>query len=77
MSICVLTIVSYAHVTLIVVFRYIMSVVHQLVHMACVDDELVAELDSLDPAGFSLLHYCSIFNLNALVPILLAKGAAS
>ena len=56
--------------------RYLMSVVKQLVEIASVDDELRAELDSLDSNGYSLLHYCCMYNLNALVPILIAKGAS-
>lgn len=55
--------------------NYIMFVVNQLVNIAAVDDDLLAELDALDQAGYALLHYCCIYNLFTLVPILLAKGA--
>ena len=37
---------------------YIMLVVKQLVQLAAIDDELIAEIDSLDASGYSLLHYC-------------------
>ncbi len=56
--------------------RYLMSVVKQLVQFASLDDELKAELDALDVNGFSLLHYCCMYNVNTLVPVLLARGAS-
>ncbi len=56
--------------------RYLMSVVKQLVQLASLDDELKAELDALDANGFSLLHYCCMYNVNTLVPVLLARGAS-
>jgi len=52
------------------------TVVRELVNIATLDEELVTELDSLDMSGFSLLHYCCLYNLNTLVPVLLAKGAS-
>lgn len=55
--------------------RYIMEVVKQLVQLAALDDDLRAEIDSLDTSGFSLLHYCCLYNLNSLIPVLLARGA--
>lgn len=55
--------------------RYIMVVVKQLVQLAVMDDDLKAEIDSLDSSGFSLLHYCCLYNLNSLIPVLLARGA--
>lgn len=55
--------------------KLVMNVVKQLVQLASVDDDLKAEIDLLDNAGFSLLHYCCLYNLNSLVPVLLAKGA--
>ena len=55
--------------------RYIMVVVKQLVQLAALDDDLKAEIDSLDSSGFSLLHYCCLYNLNSLIPVLLARGA--
>ena len=55
--------------------RYIMVVVKQLVQLATMDDDLKAEIDSLDSSGFSLLHYCCLYNLNSLIPVLLARGA--
>jgi hypothetical protein len=55
--------------------RYIMVVVKQLVQLAALDDDLRAEIDSLDSTGFSLLHYCCLYNLNSLIPVLLARGA--
>ncbi len=55
--------------------RYIMVVVKQLVQLAVMDDDLKAEIDSLDASGFSLLHYCCLYNLNSLIPVLLARGA--
>ena len=59
----------------VVMDRYIMIVVRQLVQLAAVDDDLKAEIDALDSSGFSLLHYCCLYNLNSLVPVLLARGA--
>lgn len=55
--------------------RYIMAVVQQMVQLAALDDDLQAEIDSLDSSGFSLLHYCSLYNLTSLIPVLLDKGA--
>jgi hypothetical protein len=54
--------------------RYIMDVVKQLVTLATVDDELIAEIDSLDSNGYSLFHYCCAYNLISLIPVLLARG---
>mmetsp|Transcript_5569 Transcript_5569/g.9137 ORF Transcript_5569/g.9137 Transcript_5569/m.9137 type:complete len:990 (-) Transcript_5569:1434-4403(-) len=59
----------------VIMDRYIMVVVKQLVQLAAMDDDLKAEIDSLDASGFSLLHYCCLYNLNSLVPVLLARGA--
>jgi hypothetical protein len=56
--------------------RYLMSVVKQLVQLASVDDDLRTELDALDSSGLSLLHYCCLYNLTALVPVLMARGAS-
>ena len=55
--------------------RYIMEVVKQLVQLAALDEDLKAEIDSLDASGFSLLHYCCLYNLNSLIPVLLARSA--
>lgn len=55
--------------------KYIMTVVKQMVQLASVDDDLKAEIDSLDTNGFSLLHYCCLYNLKSLIPVLLARGA--
>jgi len=52
----------------------LLTVVKQLIQFASSDIELKAELDSLDETGFSLLHYCSMFNLEHLVPVILSKG---
>jgi hypothetical protein len=59
----------------IIMDRYIMEVVKQLVQLAALDEDLKAEIDSLDSSGFSLLHYCCLYNLTSLVPVLIAKGA--
>jgi ankyrin repeat protein len=59
----------------VIMDRYIMEVVRQLVQLAALDDDLRAEIDSLDTSGFSLLHYCCLYNLNSLIPVLLARGA--
>jgi hypothetical protein len=59
----------------VVMDRYIMEVVKQLVQLAALDDDLRTEIDSLDTSGFSLLHYCCLYNLNSLIPVLLARGA--
>ena len=55
--------------------QYIYQVVNQLVNLADGSNELLAELDEVDQSGYALLHYCALYNLNTLVPILLAKGA--
>jgi hypothetical protein len=55
--------------------EYIISVVKQLVNIAMADDELKAEIDSLDSHGYNLLHYCSLYNLSSLITELLKKGA--
>eukprot|EP01038_Epipyxis_sp_PR26KG_P014148 gene14148-18986_t len=55
--------------------RDIMSVVKQLVQLASLDDDLKAEINSLDTTGFSLLHYCCLYNLNSLIPVMLTRGA--
>ena len=41
--------------------------VKQLVQLAAVDDDLRTELDAVDGYGLSLLHYCCLYNLTALV----------
>lgn len=55
--------------------RYIMSVVQQLVQYGSVDEDLRTEIDAVDSNGLSLLHYCCLYNLNSLIPVLLARGA--
>lgn len=55
--------------------RYIMAVVKELVQLAAVDDELKSEMDSLDSNGYSLFHYCCLYNLTSLIPVLIARGA--
>lgn len=55
--------------------NYIMLVIKQLVQLAAIDDELIAEIDSLDTSGYSLLHYCCMYNLYSLIPVLLGRGA--
>jgi hypothetical protein len=55
--------------------QYLLSVVTQLVQLASVDDDLRIELDALDSSGLSLLHYCCLYNLTALVPLLLDRRA--
>lgn len=54
--------------------RYIMAVVKELVQLAAVDDDLKAEMDSLDGNGYSLFHYCCLYNLTSLIPVLIARG---
>lgn len=56
--------------------KYIMTVVKQMVQLAALDDDLKAEIDALDSNGLSLLHYCCLYNLNSLIPVLLARGAS-
>jgi hypothetical protein len=53
---------------------YLVTVVKQLVTMASSDDEL-HEIHGLDASGFSLLHYCSMYNLSSSIPLLLTRGA--
>ena len=55
--------------------RYITTIMQELVNFAAFDDDLKAEINSLDPSGFSLLHYCSLYDLTSLIPILVARGA--
>ncbi|CAI5719594.1 unnamed protein product [Peronospora destructor] len=50
-------------------------VVRQLVKVAYTSEELLEELNSLDEAGLSLLHYVSFYNYSQLVPVLVAHGA--
>jgi hypothetical protein len=50
-------------------------VVRQLVTVAHTSEELLEELNSLDEAGLSLLHYVSFYNYAQLVPVLVAHGA--
>ena len=47
----------------------------QLIHMITQDEELLADIDSLDSNGYNLLHYCCIYNLYKLLEVLLAKKA--
>ncbi|EQC25433.1 hypothetical protein SDRG_16699 [Saprolegnia diclina VS20] len=51
------------------------DVVKQLVAVAGTSADLLEELNSLDDAGLSLLHYVSFYNCAPLVPLLLAHGA--
>ncbi len=55
---------------------YFSSVVTQLVHVASQNDDLTAELDTLDPNGYAFIHYCCLLRLTTLVPQLLSKGAS-
>ena len=55
--------------------KNIMAVVKQMVQLASLDEDLKTEIDSLDSNGFSLLHYCCLYNLTSLIPVLLARGA--
>lgn len=57
--------------------QFLMRVVQQLVNLASVDEDLLAgeELDGLDSSGYSLLHYCCLFNLTSLVTRLIDRGA--
>ena len=56
--------------------QYIESVMEQLVQLAVLDEEMKAEIDALDSNGYSLLHYCCMYNLGSLIPVLVSKGAA-
>jgi hypothetical protein len=53
----------------------LIRIVEQLVEMSAADSELQDELNAPDKSGFTLLHYASMYNLQALVPVLLARGA--
>lgn len=53
--------------------RYVTAVISQLVHYAAIDDDFKTELDSLDQSGFTLLHYCCLYNLQSLLPVLISK----
>lgn len=54
--------------------KFLLRVVKQLVQMVTLDDDLKAELDTLDASGYSLMHYCCLFNLPGLVMKLLEHG---
>jgi len=53
----------------------LIRIVETLVEMSANDVELHDELNSVDRSGFTLLHYASLYNLQALVPVLLSRGA--
>jgi hypothetical protein len=55
--------------------RLVVRVMDQLAQLASTDAGLEGELDAMDPAGFSLLHYACIYDLEQLVPKLLESGA--
>jgi ankyrin repeat protein len=55
--------------------QYLTTVIRQLVHLAIDDADLNQELNSLDSNGFSLLHYCCLYNLTDLISLLLNNGA--
>ncbi|ETV74709.1 hypothetical protein, variant 1 [Aphanomyces astaci] len=55
--------------------QLIEDVVKQLVALAGTSPELLEELNSLDDAGLSLLHYVCFYNCGQLVPLLLSHGA--
>lgn len=54
--------------------QFLFRIVRQLVQLATSDDDLQAELHSLDESGYSLLHYCCLFNMDSLIPHLVKKG---
>lgn len=55
--------------------RYLVTVVKQIVELST-DDDYEPDLDALDTNGFSLLHYCCMYNFTSLIPALLNKGAS-
>jgi hypothetical protein len=55
--------------------KYVSTVVHELVHFATFDEDFKTEINSLDDRGFSLLHYCSLYDLTSLISVLVARGA--
>jgi hypothetical protein len=54
--------------------KSVTGVIAQLVHYAAHDDDLQAELDILDSSGYSLLHYCCLYDLASLVPVLIGRN---
>jgi len=56
-------------------YKLVIRVVGQLVELADSEEGLEDELNSPDDAGYTLLHYCCLYDLGVLVPILLARGA--
>ena len=56
--------------------QLMLRVVGQMGRLAATDRELVDELDAPDAHGLGLLHYCALYNLDALIAELVAKGAA-
>jgi hypothetical protein len=53
---------------------YLLSIVNQLVQVASLEDDLKSELEAWDSNGFSILHYCCLYNAYSLIPVLLSKG---
>ena len=53
----------------------IKQVVLQLITLAESSDELHEELDTLDTAGLSLLHYVCFYNYTEILPLLISHGA--
>lgn len=58
-----------------VVEEQIVKLVQDLIRRASLDSEIRNEIDTLDSAGFNLLHYSCLYNQVALLPILLMRGA--
>jgi ankyrin repeat protein len=58
-----------------VVEEHIIKLVEQLVQRASLSLAIREEIDSLDSMGYSLLHYGCLYNLVALIPLLVVRGA--
>ena len=59
----------------VVLDKLLMRVVERMVQLAATDQDLADELNAPDRNGFCLLHYCALYNLATLVPLLFARGA--
>lgn len=53
---------------------YLISIVNQLIQVASLEDDLKSELEAWDSNGFSIIHYCCLYNYHSLIPVLLSKG---
>ncbi len=53
----------------------LVRIVESLVEISPSECDIHDELNSPDKSGFTLLHYAALYNLQALIPVLLSRGA--